>query len=361
MNIGIFVGTRPDIIKLSPVIEELSKLNVSYEIIHTGQHYDTAMSESFFKELQIPSPDYFLGDPSRSSDACFIASKVSAFLKENKFTAIVILGDTNSALGAALAGCLAMIPVAHVEAGCRSFDRTMPEELSRVIITDCATTHFAPTKICMMNLQRENAPGKILLTGHPTVDLLKKFSVVKNIEQKKGNCEPYILLTLHRPENVDNKFKLKFILESLGSLPVRVRFLIHPRTKKNLVEFGIYEAMPENFEISDSLGYIETLKKIKNSLFVATDSGGIQQEAFILKIPCLTIRRSFEWVETFEAGVNILANPENPGFEQSVRTMIDESKSIRARFENAGEIFGDGNASNRIARFLNGENVAETF
>lgn len=352
MTIGIFVGTRPDIIKLSPVISELGRQNISYEIIHTGQHYDPAMSEAFFRELAIPEPDYFLGNSSQTSDVNQIASNVSIFLRKRELGTIVTLGDTNSALGVALAGCLRMSRVAHIEAGCRSYDRRMPEELNRVLISDCASMHFAPTKSCLTNLIKESVPGEIVLTGHPIVDLLQKLS--SRITEPKGNT-PYILLTLHRPENVDDKKKLEFILRTFGALPVHTIFPVHPRTRKNISEFGMESNIPKNISLCKPIGYLNLLENMKGSLFVATDSGGIQQEAYVLKVPCLTIRRSYEWVETFEAGVNILANPENPRFPETLNTMVAESMSIRDRFSNAGEIFGDGTASAKIVSYLKKE------
>jgi UDP-N-acetylglucosamine 2-epimerase len=279
-----------------------------------------------------------------------MATKMNEFLKSVRMDAVVVLGDTNTALAGALVSAINFIPLAHVEAGCRSFDRRMPEEINRVIISDCADVNFAPTKKCLDNLHHESVPGDSILTGHPIVDLFREIG--PSIGGNSERAEDYVLLTLHRPENVDLEHRLRLILSAFGKIEIPVVFPVHPRTRRRLKEFGMERDVPGNVEIMEPIRYLETLRLIRGAKFVATDSGGIQQEAFMLNTPCLTIRRSFEWTETFEAGVNFLANPDRPGFQEAMQSMLLTCDDIRLRFSNLDQIFGDGRASERIVQIL---------
>ena len=307
------------------------------------------MSGALIEELDF-NPTHFLGSsPGESSNPLILAEIIKRFVESVALDAIVVLGDTNTALAAALVAATSSIPLAHIEAGCRSFDRSMPEEINRTIIADCADLNFAPTRKSFENLYREAVPGEIVLSGHPIVDLVRELA--PKIKPTSG-LKDYAVLTLHRPENVDTERKLSMILDTLGGLDMRFIFPVHPRTRKNMQNFGIEGKVPSNIETTNPVGYLDMLKLVKGAKFVATDSGGMQQEAFLLHTPCLTIRRTFEWVETFEAGVNFLANPDREGFGEAAQSMVLTCQHIKARFKNLDKIFGDGHASDRIVRKL---------
>jgi UDP-N-acetylglucosamine 2-epimerase len=350
LAIGVFVATRPDIIKLTPVIRRMKEESLPFVLIHTGQHYDANMSDNFFGELKLPQPDSFLGaKPETASDVSDLIPRITNFLKKNPLDAVTVLGDTNSAMTVAVSACVLFLPVIHIEAGCRSFDRRMPEEINRVLIADCADLHFAPTRQCLKNLIEEKVPGEALFSGHPVVELVEELKPrIERLGRPQGLDQEFVILTLHRPENSDDKEKLGFILRSFGRIQMPVIFPVHPRTQKNLKLFGLYDKVPKNVQLVEPLGYLEMLRHIRYAHFVATDSGGVQQEAFLLGTPCLTIRRTFDWPETLEAGINFLANPEMPGFEDTIVAIANAADSIRMRFKNVENIFGGTNASKII-------------
>jgi UDP-N-acetylglucosamine 2-epimerase (non-hydrolysing) len=305
-KVAVFVGTRPEIIKMQPVVEELrNRDDIDLLFIHTGQHYDYNMSSIFMKELDLPVPDVFLNVKSGLPGAQLakIVAGSEQATRKLKPTAVLVLGDTNSTLGSALATARMKLPLGHVEAGCRSFDRNMPEEQNRVLVADLATHNFVPTDTCNQNLLREGiAKESIYLTGHPIVDLLEKIG--KEIDEKtikKYGLTPneYYLVTLHREENVNDPKKLRKILKAIYSISERhkVIFPIHPHTMKNVKKCRLSKYLQRSI-IVEPVGYIDALAMLKNSFFVLTDSGGIQQEAAILGTPCLTMRTRTEWVET---------------------------------------------------------------
>jgi UDP-N-acetylglucosamine 2-epimerase len=356
--IGIVVATRPDIIKLTSVIRKMKAKRIPFKLIHAGQHYDANMSKNFFGELDLPLPDVFLdAAPENASDVSDLVPRVSKYLKTDSFDALVVLGDTNSAMTSALSACVSFIPVVHIEAGCRSFDRRMSEEINRVLIADCAELHFAPTRHCLKNLVEERVPGEAIFSGHPVVELVQDLMPqIDSWKRTDGVEGKFVIMTMHRPENSDSKEKLSFILRSLGKLDEQVIFPVHPRTMKNIKNFGIQKHIPKNVRLVSPMGYLEILRYIRRAHFVATDSGGIQQEAFLLNTPCLTIRRSFDWPETLEAGVNFLANPEVPGFVEALVAMSRSADALKLRFKNVEPVFGDGKASSLIV-----EKIADKY
>jgi UDP-N-acetylglucosamine 2-epimerase len=356
-RIGVFVGTRPEIIKLAPVIRDLNKRTDDIAVIHTGQHYDWEMSEQFFKELNIAEPNQFLGVGSGAQGLQLskVISSAEACLVKRKIKLAVVEGDTNSALGVALAAAKNNVQLAHVEAGCRSFDKTMPEEMNRILIADCADINLAPTENCVQNLRNEGIPQrKVTLTGHPLVTLIKNVrekirmsTVNQSLALKKRG---YVIATAHRKENVDDPRRLRSILKSLSDLPTTVVFPIHPRTRDNIKKFKL-STLLKPIHSTPPLGYLDTLRLIEDAEAVITDSGGIQQEAFLLKTPCLTIRKTTEWIETIQGGGNFLV--ENLS---EIDTLFKEVRQDRTRIVKkivkAGDVFGDYKSASHISDAL---------
>ncbi len=357
-KIAVFVGTRPEIIKMASVIEDLKQRSpVEISLIHTGQHYDWRMSGQFFKELNLSEPEEFLGVGSGppGEQLAKTVQSTEAYLQRQPTLIAAVEGDTNSALGVTLAASKNRIPVAHVEAGCRSFDKAMPEELNRILIADCADVNLAPTRNCIKNLQHEGIPEqRILLTGHPIVTLISKVkdriegsSILRRMSLEDRH---YTLLTTHREENVDDRSQLKAILKGASMLSTTVVFPVHPRTKKNISKFHL-KYLLSSMVTSPPLSYFDALRLIRDSEAVITDSGGIQQEAFLLKTPCLTIRKATEWVETVEAGVNTLVgDPKKIG--EAFALLRKKYDTVTRRFSRAGQIFGSVESARLCARAI---------
>lgn len=315
MKIINVVGARPQFIKYSPLSKELRK-NHQDVLIHTGQHYDYNMDKVFFNELNIPEPDYNLGIGSGTpayQTGSMMKGLEEIFVKENP-DLVMVYGDTNSTIAGALAAIKLNIKVAHVEAGERSFDKTMPEEVNRVITDHCSGFLFCSTPTAVDNLHQENINRGVYLTGDVMVDALIEFQ--DNAEQSKILSElqlekkQYILVTLHRAGNTDVINNLKNIVSALvqlSNLGEKIIFPLHPRTRKFLTTYGIYQELSNKVKLVEPLGYYDFLKLLNNSKKILTDSGGVQKEAYILKVPCITLRENTEWVETVNDGWNVLA------------------------------------------------------
>ena len=353
MRICAFVGTRPEIIKMAPVIKGAKRRGLEISFVHTGQHYDWEMSKRFIYELGLPDPDPFLGvgSATHAVQTAKVMERSEEYLARERPDLVLVEGDTNSALGVALAAAKLRIPVGHVEAGCRSFDPSMPEEVNRVLIADCASLHFAPTMDAFLNLLREGIPSdKIWLTGHPIVDLLKEMApridesnVLERLGLRRGD---YVLLTVHRSENVDERAKLEGILRAASAIGRDVVFPIHPRTKGSIERFGLGGFL-DKFLWTDPLPYLDTLALVKHARFVMTDSGGLQQESFLLGTPCVTLRNGTEWVETVRCGANLLAGSEPGRILDAVRRIEEGRGSIKERISGL-KPYGDGEASDKI-------------
>jgi UDP-N-acetylglucosamine 2-epimerase (non-hydrolysing) len=355
-RVAVFVGTRPEIIKMQPVIKELrSRSNIDSLFIHTGQHYDYNMSAIFIKELDLPVPDTFLNVKSGSPgiQLARIIARSEQIIRKLKPTSVLVLGDTNSALGAAVAAAKMKLPVGHIEAGCRSFDRNMPEEQNRVLIADLATHHFAPTENCRQNLLREGiGRDSIYLTGHPIVDLLEEIGdITDDRVLKKYDLTPnkYYLVTLHREENVDNAKKLEGILRAIHLISEhdKVIFPIHPHTMKSVKKYRLTKYLLKS-TVTEPVGYTDGLAIIKNAFLVLTDSGGIQQEATILGTPCLTLRTRTEWVETVGEGFNFLAGNENKKILETVKHIKENWQHIKNSLKRPHFLFGKPPVSPKI-------------
>ncbi len=355
------LGTRPSIIKMATVIlEARQRKNLEYSIVHTGQHYDWEMSKSFFEELDLPEPDYLLGVKSGSHgiQTSKVIARFEKVLSKEKPLIVVVDGDTNSAMGSCIAASKLKIPIGHIEAGCRSFDKSMPEEINRIVIADLANIHFAPTKNCVSNLLREGIHKKeVFLTGHPLVDLL--YGMRNKIDNasilKKNNLKhrEFYCVTLHRDFNTDNKARLKEILKALAEISKYrlVVFPIHPRTKKMIRSFGL-ENFLANIMTMKPIGYLEMLSLIKNARVVLTDSGGIQQECPLLGTPCITLRENTEWIETLSDNMNQLVGASHRKIVNTTLKLDKKYDLLLARLRKHKNLFGNVGASERIVNII---------
>lgn len=359
-RVAVFVGTRPEIIKMQPVIKELrSRRNIDLLFVHTGQHYDYNMSSIFIDELDLPIPDIFLNVKSGLPGAQLakIVTRSERAIRKLKPAAILVLGDTNSTLGTALAAAKMKLQVGHIEAGCRSFDRNMPEEQNRVLVADLATHHFAPTETCHKNLLREGITKEsIYLTGHPIVDLLDRIgNAIDDRPIKKYGLTPnkYYFVTLHREENVDDSERLESILKAIYSISEqdKVVFPIHPHTLKNVKKYRLSKYLLRSV-VTEPVGYIDGLAMLKNAFLVLTDSGGIQQEAAIIGTPCLTMRTRTEWVETVEQGFNFLSGYETERILQTAAHIKGEWGRIKNNLRRPHFLFGKPPISPNIAHVV---------
>ena len=327
MKIISIVGARPQFIKCAPLSKELRKTNEE-KIINTGQHYDLEMSEIFFKELDIPHPDYNLGIGSgtHGEQTGRMLIDIEKILMHEKPDFVQVYGDTNSTIAGALAASKIGIRVAHVEAGLRSFDRSMPEEINRILTDHISSLLFCPTPQAVTNLKNEGIVSGVHMVGDVMQDALLTYSAaagkVSNILTKLDlNVNEYFVITVHRPGNTDNKENLRSIIEALKRFERKVVFPVHPRTEKYLKEYGFWEKMPSNVIVTKPLGYLDMLHLMNNAEKILTDSGGIQKEAYMLGKPCITLRENTEWVETVDAGWNVLVGAD---MEKIVKAVEDQ-------------------------------------
>jgi UDP-N-acetylglucosamine 2-epimerase (non-hydrolysing) len=350
-NIVHVVGARPNFVKAAPVINALKKeiKGVKQIVIHTGQHYDANLSDIFFNALKIPKPDINLKVASSRMQGKQVADVIigiEKYLAGKKVDLVVVYGDVNSTLGAAIAATKMGIPVAHIEAGLRSFDRTMPEETNRIIVDRISDFHFVTEQSAVRNLLNEGVEkNSIFFVGNTMIDSL--YNVLPLIEDTDVD-EDYILVTLHRPSNVDNLEGLKKILEICNSINTKMIFPIHPRTRNSFANFGLLNDLNsiKNLEVIEPVGYFEFSGLMKNSMAVLTDSGGIQEETTALGIPCLTLRKNTERPSTIEEGSNRLVDSKN-----EVLSSLNAIKAKGVRSFEKPELW-DGKSGKRISRII---------
>jgi len=356
MKVAIILGTRPEIIKMAPVVRELERKRIDFFILHTGQHYSYNLDRVFFEQLDLPQPEYNLevGSGSHAEETGKMLTGIEKMLLEEKPEVILVEGDTNSVLAGALAASKLHIKVGHVEAGLRSYDRSMPEEINRTLTDHCSDYLFAPTEKAKVILLGEGIfEEKIFVTGNTIVDAI--YQNLK-IAKEQGNTldtlhlspGEYFLVTLHRQENVDNHARFASIMEGLdkvsGEFHLPVIYPIHPRSKKMMNHFNLE---PKNLELIEPQNFLNFLQLENNARLILTDSGGVQEESCILGIPCVTLRDTTERPETLQVEANILAGaiPER---------ILECSKIMLGRENNWQNPFGDGKAGERIVDIITG-------
>ena len=342
IKITLVVGTRPEIIKMSPVIKECQARNLSFFLIHSNQHYTPALDAIIFEDLDIPHPRHNLrvGSGTHGTQTGKILMRIEKILMREKPDIVLVQGDTNTVLAGALAAKKLHIKIGHIEAGLRSYSAEMPEEINRVLADHCSDLMFAPTAKAKMALVREGlSPKKIILTGNTIVDAIRQNlpmaeSRSKILHKFKLDRQKYFLSTFHRPENVDNKPKLKNILSALGEISKIFSWPIvcpiHPRTLKKIKEFS--QAFPAGIQVVPPMGYLDFLMLESNAKLVLTDSGGIQEETCILNIPCVTLRDNTERPETILAGSNMLAGTNSEAIRRCVDTMLQRNTNWQNPF-----------------------------
>ena len=349
MKILSIVGARPQFIKASVVSQELRK-KFKEILCHTGQHYDYEMSKLFFDQLGIPKPDYNLGVGSgkQGSQTGKMIIEIEKVLLKEKPDFVLVYGDTNSTLAGALAAVKMHIPVGHVEAGLRSFDKTMPEEINRILTDHSSDYLFVPTQTGVNNLKKEGITKGIYLTGDVMYDvLLNSLKIAKKsdiLDQLKLKSKEYFLATIHRQSNTDILSNLSSILEAFSQTGKKIVFPIHPRTQKMIDQYKLKNKIGNNILIVNPVGYFDFLWLQKNASKILTDSGGIQKEAYLLKVPCITIRENTEWIETIQDKWNILVGANRNKIIEAVKQF--EPKNIQRN------VFGDGHAGKKIADIL---------
>jgi UDP-N-acetylglucosamine 2-epimerase (non-hydrolysing) len=355
----VVVGTRPEIIKMAPIVRALQENKITTIFVHCGQHYDYNMSQQFIEELELPKPNYGykIKAYSQGSQTACIMIHMEKLLKKTSPALVLVEGDTNGVLATALATVKLGMPVGHVEAGLRSFDLRMPEEHNRRLTDHISTYLFAPTKTAENNLKKENVWGKIYVTGNTVIDAViqhlpiaeKKSKILKSVRFEK-----FALATAHRAENVDDFAVLKNFMEAFAEAPIPVVYPMHPRTKKRLRENKIYAKIRKsaNVEILPPLGYLDFLVLMSKCEMIVTDSGGIQEEATApcIRKPVLVIRLCTERLEAVKAGFAEVVGVEKYKILRAMRKALDQPKELPEKSP-----YGDGNAAQNIAEIIEKE------
>ncbi len=350
MKVVTIVGARPQFIKAAPV-HRLLRRRAEEILVHTGQHYDQRLSDVFFDELHLPHPDYHLGVGSKNHGAQTgeMLMKVEEVLEKVRPDVVLVYGDTNSTLAGALAAAKMHIPVAHVEAGLRSFNRRMPEEINRILTDHLSRWLFCPTQTAVQNLHREGIAKNVHLTGDVMLDAVlynRKLAEERSriLEQLQLDPRSYLLVTLHRAENTDDLRRLKSIVAALNELSVSAVFPMHPRTRDRLRKVGLSIQNPL-VKVIEPVGYLDMLQLEANAMKILTDSGGVQKEAFFLQVPVITLRDETEWIETVEQGANRLTGANKEAILEAV-------ERFEVDYTRVSSVFGDGRAAERIVDHL---------
>jgi UDP-N-acetylglucosamine 2-epimerase (non-hydrolysing) len=354
MKILSVVGARPNFIKMSSVIKEIERRKHHHILVHTGQHYDWEMSGIFMKDLDLPKMiNLRVGSGTHGYQTGKMLIQLEKIMMKEKPDAVLVPGDVNTTLAGALAATKLKIPLGHIEAGLRSYDREMPEEINRVLTDHCSDYLFCPTKTAVENLEKEGiSKDRIFLVGDTMFDIflqnMERALKKSSIHEEYNIDNDYFLLTIHRAENTDIKSRLKNIISAIISLQEQIIFPAHPRTVKRLREFGLLRGLKKanNVKLIKPIGYFDFLKLISQAKLVMTDSGGVQKEAFFLKIPCITLRDNTEWVETIEYGGNTLAGANKDKIINAVYRL--NNFCLRQNVS----LFGDGKAGRRIIDLL---------
>lgn len=351
MKIASIIGVRPQFVKASVVSRELRKKHEEI-LIHTGQHYDYQMNKVFFEQLNIPEPDYHLdvGSGSQGYQTGEMLKKMEEVLIKERPDLVLTYGDTNSTLAGALAASKLLIKTAHIESGLRSFDRSMPEEINRILTDHCSDILFCPTKNAVENLKKEGIIKNVYLTGDVMVDSIfynreiaeSKSTILNTLGLKN---KEYLVATIHRASNTDNEKNLKSIVYAFSELNENIIFPLHPRTEKSLKEYGLYNKLKSSVILTQPLGFLDFIKLMSHAKMILTDSGGVQKEAYVLKVPCITLRENTEWIETVEDRWNLLVGTDK---EKIIRTVNEFKPFLKVHSQR----YGDGNASSKIVSIL---------
>jgi UDP-N-acetylglucosamine 2-epimerase (non-hydrolysing)/UDP-GlcNAc3NAcA epimerase len=354
MKILTVIGNRPQFIKAAAVSPRLRAADSGHEelLVHTGQHFDDELSAVFFRELGLPAPDLELGVAlgSNSSQTARMLAALEPVLGEVRPDAVLVYGDTNSTLAGALIGAQAGVPVAHVEAGMRSFDRSMPEELNRVLADHASSLLLCSSSVAVSNLRREGVAGVVEEVGDVMVDVAlavqPRARLRADLVAARG-LEPgeYLLATAHRAGNVDDPARLRLLVELLSSMPMPVLFTIHPRTRRRLDEADLLGRLEGSGSVitAPPLGYLETAALLVGARALLTDSGGLQKEAYLAGVPCVTLRSTTEWTETVEHGWNVLVDLDAAAAREAVARPVPAERP---------PLYGDGRAGERVVDAL---------
>ncbi len=360
----VIVGTRPEIIKMAPIIQALKEESTPYTFVHCGQHYDYEMSQQFIEQLELPEPKYGFKVRAYSPglQTGRILTLVEKVIKKAKPKIVLVEGDTNGVLASALAAVKLNVPVGHVEAGLRSFDLRMPEEHNRRLVDHVSTYMFAPTENARKNLERESVWGKIYVTGNTVIDAViqhlpmaeRKSNILEKIKFEK-----FALVTAHRAENVDDPTVLKHFVEAFAEAPIPIVYPVHPRTKKRLRQQRMWRkfSSSENVQIFPPLGYFDFMVLMKNCEMMLTDSGGLQEEATAppIRKPVLVIRLSTERPEAVEAGFAKVVGVEKKGILAAMEDVLDKKEELPKVSP-----YGDGAAGKRIVNILKQKILTKT-
>jgi len=363
MKILSVVGARPNFMKIAPICEGLRKRGVNHILVHTGQHYAYRMSKLFFEDLGLPKPDMDLGVGSgtHTQQTTEVMMRLEPVLNNMKPSLLIVVGDVNSTMASAITAVKLGIPVAHIEAGLRSFDRTMPEEINRVLTDAISTFHFTTEESANINLRKEGIHEEnIFFVGNTMIDTLLKHVERASLSTILGRLgirpREYGIATLHRPSNVDSRENLQNILEALNEIVeyMPVIFPVHPRTKKQIFDFNLNHLVLDDMAnghkgvyMIEPLGYLDFLKLMKDARMVFTDSGGIQEETTVLGLPCLTLRTTTERPVTITSGTNVLVGADR---ERIVKEAIERLTGFSS--EHSIPPLWDGHAAERIVDVL---------
>ncbi len=346
MRVLTVIGNRPQFVKAAAVSGPLRERHAE-TLVHTGQHHDDELSTVFVEELGIPRPEVELGihGGSNTSQTARMLEALEPLIAREQPDVVLVYGDTNTTLAGGLAAAQAGVPVAHVEAGMRSFDRRMPEELNRVLVDHAAHLLLCPSEGAVANLRAERAAGRIELVGDVMVDVALAMQPRARERDAGAPDEPFLLATAHRAGNVDDPDRLARLVELLAGMPFPVVLPLHPRTRARLDAAGLLARVEETVDVRPPLGYLDFTALLLRSRAVLTDSGGVQKEAYLAGVPCITLRDTTEWVETLTTGWNVLVDLDAAAAQRALETPPPDERP---------QLYGEGRAAERVVEALTG-------